>query len=146
MTNELMKQNDMILSKIALNNTFKTQKYPSSNCMTDEQILSYENKKMIANKIKCFQKEEYLEILRIINKYHEKYSENKNGIFINLSKLKNPTVIDIHNFVEFCIKNRNKLDQDNKNRDDIKYTLGIDNTDAIYKPLPDTEHSELLSK
>tara|TARA_B100000029_G_scaffold274425_1_gene269240 strand:+ start:182 stop:922 length:741 start_codon:yes stop_codon:yes gene_type:complete len=146
MSNELMKQNDMILSKIELNKTFQTQNYPSSNCMTDKQILSYENKKMIANKIKCFQKEEYLEILRIVDNYREKYSENKNGIFINLSKLKDQTVIDIHNFVEFCIKNRNKLDRDNKNRDDIKYKLGMDNTEAIYKPLPDTEHSELLSK
>lgn len=56
----------------------------------------------IKNRIENLSEDELSEIFKIIKINNEKYSTNKNGIFINLSTLKNTTIQEISNFLYFC--------------------------------------------
>ena len=44
------------------------------------------------------------EIFKIIYKNNSTYTKNNNGIFINLNWLNEDTIINIDNYINFCIK------------------------------------------
>lgn len=85
-------------------------------------------KKFIIDKIKFFNKLEEIEVLKILKKEKIKYSENNNGIFINLNILE-ATIIDIiYQFVKYCIVKKKKLQKDSKQRDTFKNLLNNNNS------------------
>ena len=49
---------------------------------------------------------ENIEIFKILQKNNVKYTENNNGIFVNMAKLSQKTIDDIESFLTF-IKNNN---------------------------------------
>lgn len=51
---------------------------------------------------------EQAEILKIIERNKIKYTENKNGVFINMNKLTNNAISDIESFIEFVNNNYKK--------------------------------------
>ena len=63
----------------------------------------------IKNKIDNLSEDEMTEIFKIIKNNNEKYSTNKNGIFINLSTLKKNTIHEISNFLYFCDNNNKAI-------------------------------------
>ena len=63
---------------------------------------------------------EHLEIFKIIKNYTDKYSENNNGIFINMSYLEDEALWKIHNFIEFCLENKIQLNDDQEERKNYK--------------------------
>ena len=68
--------------------------------------------KEMRNMVQTFQENEHIEILNIIKKDGIRYTENKNGIFINMRKLNNSTLERINDFIIFCQKNTNFLAED----------------------------------
>jgi hypothetical protein len=63
----------------------------------------------IKNKINNLSEDEITEIFKIIKNNNEKYSTNKNGIFINLSTLTKNTILEISNFLYFCDNNNKAI-------------------------------------
>ena len=51
---------------------------------------------------------EQAEILKIIEKNNVKFTENKNGIFINMNKLSEQAISDIEHFLTFIQNNYKK--------------------------------------
>lgn len=51
---------------------------------------------------------EQVEVLKIIEKNKIKYTENKNGVFINMNKLNNKTIEDLDKFIEYIRNNIKK--------------------------------------
>lgn len=51
---------------------------------------------------------EQVEVLKIIEKNKIKYTENKNGVFINMNKLNNKTIEDLELFIEYIRNNIKK--------------------------------------
>ena len=66
-------------------------------------------RKLQENVTKLDKLEQY-EIFKIIKTYNNKLTENKNGIFINLSSLERDCVIKINNFITYSLDNRKRLD------------------------------------
>ena len=62
-----------------------------------------------------FNKIQYLEIIKIVKSQDDKFSENANGVFINLSNLKKETLEKISDFVKFNIENENFLKEGETN-------------------------------
>lgn len=62
---------------------------------------------------------EYSEILKIIVNNNCKYSENNNGVFINMSKLPEKVIKEIENILLFCEENKLRLQEDLKNRNNL---------------------------
>ena len=66
-------------------------------------------KKYIIDTIKNFSKVEHIEIFKIFKKHNVKYTENSNGIFVNLNVLNEKIINRIRTFVNFCIANKDYL-------------------------------------
>ena len=71
-------------------------------------------------KIEMLSENELTEIFKIIKNNNEKYSTNKNGIFINLSTLKKSTVQELSNFIYFCENNDKQIDKEEEERSHYK--------------------------
>ena len=56
------------------------------------------------------------EIFKIIKNNKEKYSSNKNGIFVNLNTLKKCTLQEITKFIVFCDNNNSIFEEEEKLR------------------------------
>jgi hypothetical protein len=74
------------------------------------------NLQEIKGKIEVLTENELAEIFKIIKKNNEKYSTNKNGIFVNLTTLKRCTVIELSNFLYFCENNDKIFDKEEEER------------------------------
>jgi hypothetical protein len=51
---------------------------------------------------------EQSEVLKIIEKNNIKFTENKNGVFINMNKLSDKSIQDIEHFLEYINNNYKK--------------------------------------
>lgn len=91
-------------------------------------------KKFIIEKVKLFNKFERIEILKIIKKYKICYSENNNGIFINLNILNNTIIDEIEKFVNYCIIKKNHLQNEKTKRDNFESLLKINTTNINNNP------------
>lgn len=76
--------------------------------------------KELKNSVMKLEKEELFEIFNIIKLDDEKYTENKNGVFVNMSKLKFSTLNKLKNFLEFCKDNKQNLKENQEKIDEIK--------------------------
>ena len=71
----------------------------------------------IRDKIEQLTEHELMEIFKIIKNNNEKYSTNKNGIYVNLSVLKKNTIYDLSNFLYFCDSNNKRINNDELERE-----------------------------
>lgn len=89
--------------------------------------MEYSNKqkKFLFDRISSLSATEHEEILKIIKTNGVCYSQNKNGIFFNLSTLPDNVVKDIDNFVMYCVSNKKELDAYDKILNECKMTNNI---------------------
>lgn len=89
--------------------------------------MEYTNKqrKFLFDRINTLSSTEHEEIYKIIKTNGISYSQNKNGIFFNLSTLSDNVVKDIDNFVVYCISNKKELDAYDKILNECKITNNI---------------------
>jgi hypothetical protein len=104
---------DFILDKISL----------SKNNISSESF--YFKKKKLIEVSKNLSKLEYLEIFNIIQDDKCQYSENKNGIFINLSNVSESTIDKIFDFINFIKHKREDLLKHEELINDTKKNLVI---------------------
>lgn len=76
--------------------------------------------KELQKRITTLHKNEHLEILKIIREDPIKYTENKNGIFLNMVKLQPATIQKINRLVTFCSQNSQLLEQERLKRETIR--------------------------
>ena len=84
--------------------------------------------KNLRDSINILQETEHIEVFKLIKKDTDKYSENKNGIFVNLSKLNYSTLKKIQDFVNFCSDNKRTLEIKNKEIDSLKEYINTKDT------------------
>jgi hypothetical protein len=65
----------------------------------------YEKRKRIFETIKGFTRTEQEEVYRILKRNTEEVSSNRNGMFFDLVMLKQKTIDEIVEWIEFCSKN-----------------------------------------
>ena len=107
--------------------------------------LDEEGKKnYIITQSKNLHKYEQIQIFKICKNYNVKFSENSNGIFINLNYLSNSIINQIVIFIEFCIKNKSLLEREIYKREEIKKILSMNkinnsNTTEKYQTIEETK-------
>ena len=106
---------------------------------TIEFVNSIEYKRELKREIEKLRQDEHLEIFKIIKTETDNYTENNNGIFINLKNLDTPVLHKIGNFVKYCKENVEKfykyesLKKDIVNQvEDLESEKTIENIDIEY--------------
>jgi len=69
----------------------------------------YERRRVFHESLKGLTKAEYVEIVRLLNKYEETYSENLNGVFFNVCTISQVTFDALELFLKFTQSNRRDL-------------------------------------
>jgi hypothetical protein len=89
--------------------------------------ISNRYKKSLLEKINRLSIIEHDEIFKILKAKKESFTQNKNGVFFNLSMVSEEVIKEIELFVDFCIKNKHDLDEYDKKLNECKisnnYTL-----------------------
>jgi hypothetical protein len=70
--------------------------------MSSKNDLVLKNLRDEISELEDFQQ---LEILKIVDKNNVKYSQNNNGIFLNMKILEKKCLKEIYNYIEFIKKN-----------------------------------------
>lgn len=52
-----------------------------------------------------------IEILRILHKKHTQLNENKNGVFVNISKLNDATLQELEHYMKYVIQQEKQLSE-----------------------------------
>ena len=100
-----MEENIEIINNIQNNFNISTNTDESNNINIADSFLL--KKKKLIEISKNLSNFEYLEIFNIIKEDNYPYTENKNGIFINLQNISETTIDKIFNFINF-IKHKKK--------------------------------------
>jgi hypothetical protein len=108
---------DNILNKNILTNDFELELNNISLVNNIDNFIL--KKKKLIEISKNLSKIEYFEIFNIIKKDNCQYSENKNGVFINLSNVSEKTIDKIFKFIDFIKHKKEDLD---KHEEIISYT------------------------
>jgi hypothetical protein len=69
----------------------------------------YARRRVFLDNMKGLTKPEYIEIVRILQKHSVAFSENQNGIFVNIASLTQTVFEDLEKFLEFTSTNRQNL-------------------------------------
>lgn len=85
-------------------------------------------------------KTHHLKIFNIIIKNDIKYSENRNGIFINLNKVSSDTILEIKNYIDYI----NIQEKNISNFENIKNEFKKDFFTDIKKEDKDNENNNLV--
>ena len=83
------------------------------------KILTAKDKKDLLTKVNKLKKKEHLQIFKIIKETDINFSENSNGIFINLNNVENNTLLKIKNFTDICYQNNIEFDERKKQMEQI---------------------------
>lgn len=86
--------------------------------MSNKNIIKIKNN-IILN-IKKMNKSQYIEILKIIKDNDMKYTENMNGIYINLNLISDEILIRINEFIKYILSQNIELLKNEKKRNKIK--------------------------
>tara|TARA_Y100001970_G_C14022292_1_gene744173 strand:- start:223 stop:654 length:432 start_codon:yes stop_codon:yes gene_type:complete len=88
----------------------------------DENIhhFSIKDKQNIMETISKLNKIEHIEIFKIFKNHHVKFTENSNGIFINLSKVPDVILYEVTLLLRFYEKNNKHLNEYAKKKTVIK--------------------------
>lgn len=74
----------------------------------------FELRKRLHEEIKKFNRTEQEELFRILKRENEEVSENRNGIFFDLTAIKESTLIKIKEWITFCKKNTTEFEEREK--------------------------------
>ena len=79
--------------------------------------MQYNDVKDLRNKIQNFSKDKQIDIFRICKSKGILFTENKNGIFINLTELTNIQLVELTKFVDYIIEQEKNINEveDEKN-------------------------------
>ena len=78
--------------------------------------MEVEKLKCLRDQIRELEKDEHFEVLRIIRENeNNKFTENNNGIFVNMNKLDHNTIEKIESFLEFSKKNKMNFENEFEN-------------------------------
>lgn len=77
-------------------------------------MYNNKQKKALYDRINTLSGTEHEEILKIVRAHGITCSQNKNGIFFNLSAVSDDVVKEIDNFVVYCMSNKKELDEYDK--------------------------------
>ena len=99
------------------------------NDLKDESLLNIltekEKKKILLESLEELTLIEHKEIFKIIKKNDIRFSENSNGIFININKLSDKNLNEIILFLHFCKNNKQILKKESNLRNKIKNIVKI---------------------
>ena len=71
-------------------------------------------------KIECLPETSHFEVFKIIKKYNIPYNENSNGIFINMSHMKNDCIEELTSHINWLEEQKSFMQTDEKKKEQYR--------------------------
>ena len=81
--------------------------------------MSHINKTQLRNQIESLDKIHHIKILKIIKENEIKFSENRNGIFINMNALNDKTILEIVKMLDYIKEQEKNLTDIEKIKEEL---------------------------
>lgn len=81
----------------------------------------HRQRKRLMEKIEALSRTEHLEVFKILTRFHVPYTQNSNGVFINMSHIQEAALAEMDQFLCFCIENQSNLDKYDQLVNECKY-------------------------
>lgn len=76
--------------------------------------ITNKQRKVLFDKINTLSSTEHEEIFKIVRNHGISFSQNKNGVFFNLSNVSEDIIEEMENFISYCMNNKQELDEYDK--------------------------------
>lgn len=86
----------------------------------------------LRDKIQELEKFHQIEIFRILKTHDVNYTENRNGIFVNMNELDNNIINNIEKYLHYVSTQQNQLDVVEQQKEQYKLSFFKDNKDNNY--------------
>lgn len=108
-------------------------------------------RKVLMDKISGLGSTEHAEIFRILKKHNIPHTQNKNGIFVNITSVSNDVIKELSDFVAFCAHNNKELEEYDKRLNQCKLYQNLDcmassSTSQVLPPQPTTFDKKASAK
>ena len=121
---DIVSMNSVIDDINKINNMLETEKTQNMKICNFTRNDIFELTKVL----KSLDKTQQIEVFKIIHTQC-KYSENSNGIFINMATLSNEILTKLRNLADYFINKNKKLDEETQVRNNIMETVNNDTND-----------------
>ena len=91
--------------------------------MTCDNTYSSDELENIKHSIEIMNKQDQLEILKLLSKHLCKLNENKSGVFINMSFLSNDILEEMKNYINYTQEKTTNLETMEYQKDEFKKSL-----------------------
>lgn len=91
--------------------------------MTSDNTYSSDELENIKHSIEIMNKQDQLEILKLLSKHLCKLNENKSGVFINMSFLSNDILEEMKNYINYTQEKTTNLETLEYQKDEFKKSL-----------------------
>ena len=91
--------------------------------MTSDNTYSSDELENIKHSIEVMNKQDQLEILKLLSKHLCKLNENKSGVFINMSFLSNDILEEMKNYINYTQEKATNLETLEYQKDEFKKSL-----------------------
>ena len=91
--------------------------------MTSDNTYSSDELENIKHSIEIMNKQDQLEILKLLSKHLCKLNENKSGVFINMSFLSNDILEEMKNYINYTQEKTTNLETMEYQKDEFKKSL-----------------------
>ena len=81
------------------------------------------DKNTLKKQIELFDKEKQVHVLRILKDNNVQFTENKNGIFVNMSEVSDIVIQKIKNYVDYILKQEKLINDKLDNNKNISVTM-----------------------
>ena len=98
--------------------------------VTEDNNFTNDEIKNLKKTINDLHENEHIEVFKIIKNDTDKFTENRNGIFINMSNLPYSTLLKLQKFVVFCNENKKSFQNNKDKMDTIKSMVSEENNDS----------------
>jgi hypothetical protein len=88
--------------------------------------MAQPSRKALMERIGTLGTTEHAEIFRILKRHSIPHTQNKNGIFINVTSVPDEVVKEVADFVAFCFHNNKELEEYEKNLNQCKLYQNLD--------------------
>ena len=72
--------------------------------------MEVDNLTQIRNEIELLDKDKQVEIFKIFKRFDVFYSENNNGIFINLTEVSSDVLVEVQKFIDYINKQEHHIE------------------------------------
>ena len=79
----------------------------------------------IRNTIEMLDKDKHIEIFKIFKRHNVFFSENKNGIFINLTEVQSSAIIEIQKFIDYINKQEHHIEVVEQQKEEIQKIMAL---------------------